>query len=281
MSIETILVIAAIGLYGLASILAVAYLVRPRPWAQRTANATAAVAGLSLVAALAVRGVRFGRVPAFGVFESLTWYGATITAAYLYVAGRYQTRALSVILLPFLTVVVAAGFCCIGTTVPVEASFQSTWLTLHVLAAFTGYGFFTLECVFGVLYVIQDHNLKHKRIGILFHRFPSLETLDKLMLEFIRFAFLIFTISIGLGIILAHMNEWGTRWTTDPKVAATAATWLVYAVLFHLKTSADRHGRRVALVAIAGFVCVAVTFLGVHFVTESIHDFVLFRSGPV
>ena len=110
--------------------------------------------------------------------------------------------------------------------------------------AFCGYGLFTIESVVAAAYLLQDRNLKRRNFGPVYRNLPALETLDRVMFELIGPAFLLFSVSIAMGVGLAHVNKWGVRWTTDPKVLATGFTWLVYGVLFHLRRGADRHGRR-------------------------------------
>ena len=82
-----------------------------------------------------------------------------------------------------------------------------------------------------------------------------------------------------IGVVLTHLNHWGGRWLTDPKIVATVVTWLVYAVLFRLRTAGRRHGREMALVALVGLVCVLFSFLGVHLVAHSIHGLVTAAAG--
>jgi ABC-type transport system involved in cytochrome c biogenesis permease subunit len=83
------------------------------------------------------------------------------------------------------------------------------------------------------------------------------------------------TISIVAGAVMLHLSGNAQAWLTDPKIAATAAMWIAYAVLMHMRTSADRHGRRLALATIVGLFFLLFTFVGVHLIAESIHDFVL------
>ncbi len=117
-------------------------------------------------------------------------------------------------------------------------------------------------------------------MGAIFHKLPALGVLEDLMYRQISPAFVVFSISILLGILLTHLDHWGPKWITDPKVVATAVTWLVYAILFHLRMGADYHGRKVAIVTIVGLACVLFAFFGVHLVADSMHNFVSLGGGP-
>jgi len=149
------------------------------------------------------------------------------------------------------------------------------WLGLHVGAAFVGYAMFTLSSLLAIAYLIQDHNLKRKTFGVTFDRLPALEVLDHLMHRHMRIAFLLLTASIAFGVRLVDLDGGGPEWIADPKVAATLATWLVYAMLLHVRGNVGRHGRKIAIATIIGLLFVLFTFVGVHVLVDSQHSFVL------
>jgi ABC-type transport system involved in cytochrome c biogenesis permease subunit len=159
--------------------------------------------------------------------------------------------------------------------VRVNPQVQGLWLDAHVVTALAGYALFTLACVLAVFYLVQDRNLKRKKFGRLFRGLPALETLDRLIGGQILHAFGAFSISIGLGIILAHVNHWRAAWLTDPKTMATGVTWLLYAILSYLRLSAGQHGRKVAIITILGFGLVLISFFGVNYFSAGMHRFAL------
>ena len=62
--------------------------------------------------------------------------------------------------------------------------------------------------------------------------------------------------------------------------AAGATGWLVLrAVRMHMRTSRAFHGRRLALVTLAGLLLVLFSFPGVHSVARSEHDFIFSVAG--
>lgn len=274
MSVELLLDIVAGVLYAVAAVLAVAHMLKPGGHRERVIMTLATVCGICLLGALVLHGFHISRFPAFGGFAASAWYALAITGAYLYVGSRHEVlRTVSAVLFPYVTIMVFWGATAITATPNPDPRLDSPLLALHVIAAFSGYGLFTLECVLAAAYLIQDRDLRRKRFATLTPCLPSLETLDRVMLELIGPAFGLFTLSIGIGIVLAHLNKWGVRWVTDPKVLMTGATWGVYATLFYMHRSADRHGRSIAHVAVLGFVCVLLGFVSVHFVTHSVHNF--------
>ena len=271
MGIEVVLAVLAAGLCVIASVLAVVDLVRQSR--RHVPLAIAALGGLCLGVALACRGIRMGRFPAFGGFEAAAWYALSVTGTCLYVGLRHRIQALPAFLFPYISLFVIAGVLRVGTETAAAPVLQNVLLAAHVTAAFLGYGLFTMESCLAMIYLVRDRDLKRKHFGPLSQRLPALETLDHLMVELIGCAFLLFSLAIGLGVFLAHQYNWGAQWVTDPKVVATGATWVVYAILFYLRMNADRHGRDVARVAVAGLLLVLLAFVGVHLVTDRVHSF--------
>ena len=276
MTLELIIGASAGALYALAAVLAVLGVVRtekPLPTAARALPVTAAAGALCLGAVLILHGLRLEMFPAFGAFEAASWYAMAVTASYLYVSQRYDLRALAAFLFPYQAGLVLLGLLYLTATPIIPANLRTSMLGLHVATAFAGYGLFTIESVVAAAYLLQDRNLKSRNFGPVYRNLPALETLDRVMFELIGPAFFLFSVSIAMGVVLAHVNKWGVRWTTDPKVLATGFTWAVYGLLFHLRRGADRHGRKVAWVAVLGFLCVLLAFLGVHLLAKSMHNF--------
>jgi len=113
------------------------------------------------------------------------------------------------------------------------------------------------------MYLTQERQLKKKAFGPLFESLPSLETLDTLMWKTITFGFPLLTIGLVAGTVWAKTtNILGLLWYLDPKVLLGSLTWLIYAAILHLRLGASFHGTKVAVVTIAGFVIVILTFIG-------------------
>ncbi len=278
MSADVLLSIVACALYAVGTVLAIAHARDPAVPRGQDILVVAGSALACLLGALAVRGLRLGVFPAFGPFEAAVWYAAATTAAYLHVGLRREVlRTLSAVLLPCLGAIVAAGLSRAGGPGRPADAVHGPIVGLHVTAAFAGYGLFTLEGLLAAAYVVQDRNLKRKRFGAVCRRLPSLEVLDRTMQELIGPAFALFTVSIGMGLVLTRLYGWGLRWATDPKVVLTGAAWLLYAGLLYLRGRADRHGRRIAYVALFALLLLLAAFAGVHLVAATMHDFGLGR----
>jgi cytochrome c-type biogenesis protein CcsB len=141
-----------------------------------------------------------------------------------------------------------------------------------VVLAFTGNAVFTVAFAAGVMYLLQERMLKSKKFSALYHRLPSLETLDSINYKCLTFGFPLMTMGIISGAIWAN-SAWGGYWRWDPKETWALITWFLYAALLHGRLTVGWRGRRAAIFAIIGFLCVLFTFLGVNLLLTGEHSF--------
>jgi ABC-type transport system involved in cytochrome c biogenesis permease subunit len=139
-------------------------------------------------------------------------------------------------------------------------------LYLHVSLIVLGYAAFFLTFAAGVMYLIQERELKSKRPRAFYYRLPPLETLDDLAYKSLSIGFPFITLGIVSGALWAS-SVWGSDWPTDPKIAWSFATWLIYLLLLCARWVIGWRGRKAAYFAIIGFIAILVTWStnsGVH-----------------
>jgi ABC-type transport system involved in cytochrome c biogenesis permease subunit len=150
---------------------------------------------------------------------------------------------------------------------------MNTWLILHIVLALCSYLAFLVACTSGTLFLVQERQLRLKRLGQLFHRIPSLAALDLLNLRAIALGFLMFTIGLVCGI--AGRKETLNAWVSlDPKEALAYLTWVAYAVLLVIRLTGTLSHRKVAVLSILGFCLVLLTCFGIELFAPSWHSVV-------
>jgi len=149
---------------------------------------------------------------------------------------------------------------------------DSWWFPIHVGLAFLGNAVFAVAFIAGVMYLLQERMLKNKRLSALFFRLPSLDTLDSLNYRCLTWGFPLMTMGIISGAVWAH-SAWGSYWRWDPKETWALISWFVYAALLHGRLAIGWRGRRAALLAIIGFLCLLFTFLGVNLLLSGLHSY--------
>ncbi len=255
--------IAAIVLYILDSVWEVGSLFRPGTFSKRLSNYFI-LTGLSFHCAfLIVVSIRSGTLPITTLFESSTFYLSLIVLLSVILKFLYRLQALTPFVMPIVTGFSIASIALIRNDLALTYNLKTFWLFAHIIPLFLGYASFTVSFIFSIMYLTQERQLKKKSFGPLFESLPSLETLDALMWKTITLGFPLLTIGLVSGTVWAKTsNILGLLWYLDPKVTLGALTWLIYAAILHLRLGASFHGTRVAIVTIAGFVIVILTFIG-------------------
>lgn len=97
--------------------------------------------------------------------------------------------------------------------------------------------------------------------------------LDEITYKSINVGFPLFTIGgLLMGAIWAN-SAWGKYWSWDPKETWSLITWFVYALYLHARYVSGWRGKRVAILAVVGFIAVIFTYLGVNLVLSGLHSY--------
>lgn len=135
-------------------------------------------------------------------------------------------------------------------------------VVLHTVCSLLSYAAFLVACISGAFFLIQERQLKHKHMGLFFHRLPALETLDRINFVALGVGFGLLSLGIVFG-LCGSRTLLGTWWSWDPKELLTLVLWISYLILWLVRLRVTLRGRKVALLSILGFTLVLFTFLGV------------------
>src|SRR4030042_1323367 len=101
----------------------------------------------------------------------------------------------------------------------------------------------------------------------------SSEILDEITYKSIAIGFPIFTLGgLIFGAIWAD-QAWGVYWSWDPKETWSLITWFFYAFYLHSRMIRGWRGKKVAIVAVIGFMAVIFTYLGVNLLLSGLHAY--------
>jgi cytochrome c-type biogenesis protein CcsB len=205
-----------------------------------------------------------GHTPITSQHEAVVFFAWATTWAYLSFRWRYSVKNFGafVSLLIFILLILSA-------VVPREVNqlvpaLQSWWLPVHAGVSLLAYGFLSLAFCGGLMYLLQERELKSKRFGYFFTRLPSLDALDQLNSHCLTAGFIFLTLGIVTGSIWAR-QAWGTYWQWDPKETWSLVTWLIYLIQIHQRFTVGWRGKRAAVMAICGFAAVVFTLWGVSY----------------
>lgn len=139
---------------------------------------------------------------------------------------------------------------------------------IHSIGSLLSYGAFLIAFASGVLFLLQERQLKRKTLGRLFHRLPSLEALDRANFTSIAVGFWALTVGLVFGIVGQRLLA-GTWWGIGPKELMTLMLWLSYLGLWVVRLRSTLRGHRIALLSVFGFLLVFFTLLEAHWVSAA------------
>ncbi|MBR5474570.1 MAG: c-type cytochrome biogenesis protein CcsB, partial [Lachnospiraceae bacterium] len=217
--------------------------------------------------AILSRSIGAGRIPLSNQFEFANAFAWGITFAFLVANQRWNMRGLGSFVTPLVFLIIGYAAMQSREIKALVPALQSNWLTFHVFTAVWSYGAFGVACGIAMLYLCYDR-LSQRRKGAL----PKVEQLDQMIYRTITFGFLFLTIVILTGAIWAK-QAWGYYWSWDPKETWALITWFIYAIYLHIRISKGWNGKKVAVFAVIGFVCVIFTFIGVNLLIPGLHSY--------
>jgi cytochrome c-type biogenesis protein CcsB len=228
----------------------------------------ATIAGfVSHAASILLRGYEQQSLAPSQDYESFSLFAALTVLAFLLVYWKYKIPSIGFFAFPaiFVMTFIANLAYASQQAVPdtywgVASILRSRWIYIHTPLIVLGYVAFFVAFSAAVLYLIQERELKLKRV---FHnRLPSLEICDDLAYRALAVGFPLMTLGILSGALWAQQQPPvpGATWMADPKILIAFLTWFIYLLLIHYRLIAGWRGKKAAYLAIAGFVSVLVTF---------------------
>jgi cytochrome c-type biogenesis protein CcsB len=257
-----------------------------------------ASANLALTAQLVLRWWGSGHFPISNLYESLCFLAWACTLTQLLVERSWPSPLVPAASTPMgLGCVAFASFALpdqLQQASPLVPALRSSWLIMHVSVIMVSYAALLVGSLLSLAVLFTDRGqrleLRSSSIGSGGFRRAQLaggdgsmlelssvaistsEQLDSLSYRTITVGFLLLTVGLVSGAVWAN-EAWGSWWSWDPKETWALICWLVYAAYLHTRLSRGWHGRRPALVAVAGLVVICVCYIGVNLLGIGLHSY--------
>jgi ABC-type uncharacterized transport system permease subunit len=243
--------------YTLAALAYLAYLVRQ--WrALPTLGRTFVGVGLLIHAiGLGMTLAGQGGMP-WGLAQGLSMLAFLLLAIFIYLDLHYRMPVIGAFLTPVAVAILLPSLLLERQAGPVPEVLKRPLLPVHISIAILGLAAFAVAAGVAVMYLLMERQMKGKRFGLLFSRLPSLRFLDELNRLLVVWGFVALSITLVTGAFFASTQ--GIYWHWESKEIATLVAWAIFAGLLAARFFAGWQGRRVAVLTMAGFGLLLVSF---------------------
>lgn len=263
----------ALTFYFIATITGIIGLFKGIKAISKALLALAVIGFLLHTANIVVRYIEGGHIPITNLHEASSFFSWCIVILFFLLEYRYKLGLLGSFIMPLVFIFMLSSSMLPREITPLSPVLKSYWLSIHTILAFLGDAAFAMAFGIGIMYLIQERYVKSKHLSGLFQRLPSLQALDEINYRLISLGFPLLTLAIITGAIWAN-TAWGKPLQGDPKEVWSLITWLIYALVLHLRITVGWRGKKAAILSIIGFLIVIFTFFGVTLILKGPHAFI-------
>lgn len=135
---------------------------------------------------------------------------------------------------------------------------------LHVASVIIGTGAFTVGFAVALAYLLQERQVKQKRLRGLFQRLPPLDVLDEAGFRCVAVGLTVLTLGVVTGLmVIARTGSQTATLDTWQRVVGLAV-WVLFAAVLGLRMFAGWRGRRPALGTVIGYAGVVAVLVGYY-----------------
>ncbi len=211
---------------------------------------------------ITLRIAALGRPPVASPYETLSFFAWAVVLIYLITEFRYGNRVMGAFVLPIVLLAGSTAAALPRRLAELGPTLHGVGLWIHVALAVFGNAAFALTFCAGLMYILQERQLKSRHPGTMHFRLPSLDLLDDVGVKSLLFGFPLLTLALITGSIWAEHVR-GSFLSLRAREIWSVASWVIYAGLLYARLSAGWRGRKAAILAIIGFCLVLSTLLGV------------------
>lgn len=241
-----------------------------RQW-ERASTLLARAAFVAHSITLAALVVELRHPPLYTTHEALLFLAWVITFNYLMMETLFRLKVAGTFVIPLVFGLLAYTATLLPVGEPSSVPTASLWVVVHAVIALGGYGAFALAFVAGLMYLVQDRQLRTKAFHTAYRRLPPLETLDGMVFRLVIYGLPLLVLAIASGSFWAR-STWGVRWFLEPKGIWSLITLLIYVVYVTARVKLGWVGRKTVYIAVIGFAAVLLNLFYVNMVSR-MHGF--------
>ena len=200
---------------------------------------------------LAQRGKAVQQCPVTNTFELLVFVAWCLVLLYFVIGATYRWSLLGLFTAPLAFLL---HFMAIWAPDPPPQVIGPVkfWNELHKSVSLLSYGAFGLACVAGVMFLLQDHQLKKRQLNNLSFNLPPIHYLHQATRRLILFGFVL----LSIGIIAAFLME---RSNPGHSLTPVYVIWAIYGAMVGYDFTRGMSARKGAMASVIAFLVPLVT----------------------
>jgi HemX protein len=211
---------------------------------------------------LSIRGHALGRCPLTNFFEVFVFLAWSVALIYLLIGPAYRLSLMGAFTAPLVFVIQTFALLTpIDIPHPVRLP-ANPWLEFHASISMIAYGAFALDCVAGVMYLVQDRQLKTHQLRSFFYHLPPLTNLFSALTRLLWLGFALYTAGLVSGFF-----------TGGPlprlKMICAFAVWLLYGLILQVRHLHRLAPKRIATLCILAFGAAVSVLWAINFVSQT------------
>ncbi|MEY2541358.1 MAG: hypothetical protein QOI22_960 [Verrucomicrobiota bacterium] len=210
---------------------------------------------------LSIRGHELHRCPLTNLFEVLIFLSWSVALIYMLVGPAYRLSLMGAFTAPLVFLIQTFALL---TPIDVRHAVKgpvNSWLEFHASMSIVAYGAFALACVAGVMYLVQERQLKTHQLHSIFYHLPPLTDLFDAITRLLWLGFALYTLGLVSGFFIGEPL---------PRIQIVFAfgVWLLYAAILQGRHLRHLAPRRVAALCIIGFSAALALLWGISFTAQ-------------
>ena len=210
---------------------------------------------------LSVRGHALGRCPLTNLFEVFIFLAWSIALIYMLVGPAYRLSLMGAFTAPLVVLLQTFALLApIDIRHPVKLP-ANPWLEFHASFSLMAYGAFALACIAGVMYLVQERQLKTHQLHSIFYHLPPLTDLFAAITRLLWWGFVLYTLGLASGFFVGQPLPW-------LQIICAIGVWFLYAAILQGRHLRRFSPKRVAALCIIGFSAALTLLWGITFTAQ-------------
>jgi ABC-type uncharacterized transport system permease subunit len=210
---------------------------------------------------LYLRGKAEGSCPLNSLFDVLIFLSWALVLTYLIVGPAYRLSLLGAFSAPIALLLIVVALIAPISREIVRRPGINPWVETHAALSIIAYGAFGLSSVAGMMYLLQERQLKSQKPSSLLYNLPPINDLAAAIGRLIGFGLILLTISFAAGFISQMPVNTVKFWTS-------VAIWVAYGAMVLMNRIHSLAPRRLAELSILVFAVALITLPGIQYLSS-------------